>query len=73
MRGQRQAILEHLQTKGSITSMEAFNMYGATRLPAVVFDLRKMGYDIETHDIVRKNRYGETCTFAKYVLHEEVE
>lgn len=71
MRGQRKAILDHLESKGNITSMEAFTLYGATRLSAIVFDLRKMGYDIETHDIVSKNRYGEHCTFAKYVLNKE--
>ena len=71
MRGQTGAVLEHLRTKGSITSMEAFTLYGATRLAVIIFRLRKLGYDIETHDMVRKNRYGETCTFAKYVLNKE--
>lgn len=67
MRGQSGAILEHLKTYGSLTSMEAFEKYGATRLAARIHEFRKLGYDIETHELVRKNRYGETCTFAKYV------
>ena len=71
MRGQRAAVLEHLKEHGSITSMEAFEKYGATRLSAIIFDFRKLGYDITTHELVRKNRYGETCVFAKYVLNKE--
>lgn len=69
MRGQSGAILEHLKTYGSITSMEAFETYGATRLSARIYEYRKLGYDIETRDITTKNRFGETCTYAKYVYH----
>lgn len=67
MRGQREAVLNHLQTYGTITSMEAFDLYGATRLAAIVHDFRKMGYDIETCELVGKNRFGEVCQYAKYV------
>lgn len=70
MKGQRQAILKHLQTQGSITSMEAFQKYGATRLSAIIFNFRKMGYDIDTHIIVGKNRYGSTCQYAEYRLED---
>ena len=70
MRGQRRAVLEHLEKFGSITSMEAFEKYGATRLSAIIFEFRKLGYDIETRDVTTKNRYGETCTYAKYVLNK---
>ena len=34
-------ILNHLITKGSITSWEAIKEYGITRLSAVIFNLRK--------------------------------
>ena len=67
MRGQRGAVLDHLQSYGELTSMEAFEKYGATRLAAIVFDLKKMGHDIETREIVGKNRFGETCVYAKYI------
>ena len=70
MKGQKKAILEHLQNSGSITSMEAFEQYGATRLSAIIFDLRKLGYDIETKDIATKNRYGNTCVYARYVMNK---
>ena len=64
---QTKAILEHLVNVGSITSMEAFELYGCTRLSARIFDLRKKGYDIETRMIAGKTRYGTSCEYAKYV------
>lgn len=67
MRGQRGAILEHLKSESSITSMEAFQKYGATRLSAIIFEFRKLGYDIETQELLTKNRYGETTRYGKYV------
>lgn len=48
--------------------MEAFQKYGATRLSAIIFDFRKMGYDIVTHIIVGKNRYDGTSQYAEYRL-----
>ena len=69
-KNQMTEVLNHLQTKGNITSMEAFELYGVTRLSAKIYNLRKRGYDIETLDVVGKTRYGETCTYAKYIYHE---
>ena len=68
MRGQKKRVLDHLHMHGTITSMEAFRLYGITRLAAVVFDLRKLGYDIVTMDVTEHNRYGEPTTFARYYL-----
>lgn len=64
-------VLKHLKVKGSITSMEAFKLYGATRLSAIIFTLRKRGYDITTEDGSCVDRYGHTCNYAKYILHED--
>ena len=59
-------VLNHLKEKGSITSMEAINEFGATRLSAIIFNLRKH-YDIETIEMVCNDRYGHECHFAKYM------
>ena len=67
MRGSRQVILNHLERYGGLTSAEAFNDYGVTRLAAVIHDLRNMGYDIVTQDCMGKTRFGETCKYARYV------
>lgn len=65
---QEEKVLRHLKELGSITSWEAIMEYGITRLSAVIFNLRKQGYFIESERITTKNRFGEPCTFAKYML-----
>ena len=62
-------ILKYLQKNGSITSMEAFEHFHATRLAAVIFQLRKRGHNITTVDCVGRNSYG-TYKYAKYILEE---
>ena len=64
-------VKEHLENYGTITSWQAIQQYGATRLSDIIFRLRKQGYDIETKDETTKDRNGNTCTFAKYILHRE--
>ena len=66
---QKADVLEHLKKYGKITSMEAIKNYGATRLSAIIYDLRhKDGYDIVTNTIAVKNRYGHTSQIAEYSL-----
>ena len=67
---QKEAVLEWLKTDGSITSMEAFEHLGITRLSAVVFDLRKLGYAISSEDMTITNRYGKQVHFSRYKLEE---
>lgn len=68
---QRERVLQYIKDFGSISSMEAFKDLGATRLSAVIFDLRKAGYPIATKTEKTKNRYGETVYFARYYLMED--
>ena len=65
---QNKRVLEHLQDKGTITSMEAFTDYGITRLSGRIFDLREQGYPIAKRMIIKKNRFGEECRVAEYSL-----
>ena len=71
MRGQRQAVMNHLLTHGEITSMEAYELYGCTRLAALIFDFRHMGYKISTLEEKGKNRFGESTKYARYVMSKE--
>ena len=64
-------VLNHLQNYGTITSWQAIQQYGATRLSDIIFRLRKQGYDIETKTECAKDRNGNTCQLAKYVLNRE--
>lgn len=66
-RGQAKMILKHLKTKKTITSMEAFELYGATRLSSHIFAFRKAGYDIRNQWVETENRYGENCRYVKYI------
>lgn len=61
-------VLKHLKIHKTITSMEAINLYGATRLSAIIYDLRASGYNIVTHKATDKNRYGNSTTYAVYEL-----
>ena len=71
MKGSKTRILNHFKNHGSITSMEAFQYYGITRLSARIKDLRDLGYDIVTIMMESINRYGESTRYAKYVLKGE--
>ena len=64
---QNEMILDHLKMFGSITPMKAIEEYGCLRLAARISDLKDKGYYIRTDHISRKNRFGKTVTFAKYV------
>jgi len=61
-------VKKHLIKKKSITSWEAIINYKATRLSAIIFNLRKSGWNIATNPITSKDRHGNVTTFAKYVL-----
>ena len=67
MKGSKLRILNHLEKHSSLTSMEAFQLYGVTRLAARIKELRDAGYDIKTLMFESVNRYGESVRFAKYV------
>lgn len=63
-----QKVLEHLQNKGTITSLEAIEHYGATRLSAIIYNLRKRGYNIQTVDVPFVDRFGTQSVYGKYIL-----
>ena len=63
-----QVILEHLRKYKTITSMEAFEMYGFTRLSATIFTLRKSGVKIGMTWEAGINRYGNPVKWGRYFL-----
>ena len=65
-----QAVLDWLQTHASISSMEAIQSFGATRLSAIIFNLRKRGYNIETVMVDGRDRFGNQTRFARYYLRD---
>lgn len=63
------AILNHLEQYGSIDTFTAFNDYGATRLSAIIYNLRH-NYDltIQSKEIEFKDRYGNNASYVEYIL-----
>lgn len=64
-------VLRHLQEFGSITSWEAIKEYGATRLSAIIFNLKKKGYTFADEQVDFTDRYGYPGHFKKYILINE--
>lgn len=65
---QNEKILRHLKQYGSITTMDAFMMYGITRLSARISDLRDKGIEIISKTEKSRNRDGRWVYFDRYVL-----
>jgi hypothetical protein len=69
---QTESVLAHLEKYGSITSMDAIQLYGATRLSAIIYDLRhKEGYTIETEIETVPTRHGTHSNIARYRLRKD--
>ena len=71
MRGKTKKVLEYLKSNGSITSLEAYDLFRATRLSAIIFNLRKYGYKIISMPESYTNEQGETSHYARYVYEEK--
>ncbi len=65
---QKSRILRHIQDYNSITSWDSYMEYGITRLSAIIFVLKKEGYEFTDEWISSKNRYNEKTQFKKYIL-----
>lgn len=61
-------VLNHLKEEGSIDSWTAIQRYGATRLSAIIFVLRKRGFDIVSipHSVLDRN--NNVCNYTNYKL-----
>lgn len=63
---QTQAVRDYLVAGNGLTSLEAIQKFGCTRLSAKIFDLRKKGYAIESEPIDVYDRYGNRTQVARY-------
>ena len=70
-RGSTKEVLEYLETNEYLTSMQAWEMWGVTRLAAIIHNLRRAGYDIDTVRVETTTRFGETTNYARYILRGE--
>ena len=61
-----------MKENGSITSWEDIREFGATRLSAIIYNLRyRRGLNITTKNERSKNRYGDPVSYARYYLEEK--
>lgn len=67
---QQSRVLNHLRQNGSITPLEAMNLYGIYRLSVHVWRPRKKGYNIVTVEQDGKNKLGEDVKYGRYILIE---
>ena len=61
-------ILEYLKKRKGITSKDAFEKFGVTRLSAIIFCLRQAGHYIVSYPMEGKNRFGEPVRYVEYRL-----
>lgn len=65
---QNQMVLSHMTKHKTITSMDAFSIYGITRLSARIYDLRERGHKIGMVWENGTNRYGEPTHYGRYFI-----
>ncbi len=65
---QQEMVLKHLKEGKEISPLEALTKYGSLRLGAIIFNLRKEGYNISTRLEYHKNKSGNTSHYAVYKL-----
>ena len=68
---QKDRVLDHLKEQGTITSWEAIQNYGITRLSEYIRQLRHDGYIIASNWTENINRYGDKVRHVIYELKEK--
>lgn len=68
---QKQAVLNHLLSGKGLSSIQAINLYGITRLGAIILILKKEGYVINSRREKVKNRFGHTSNPSIYSISKE--
>lgn len=67
-KGQMKAIKDYLLAGNTLTSMDAYRLFGCTKLPSRIHDLRESGMNISTTMVEGETRYGTTSRYARYKL-----
>ncbi|MDD5789244.1 MAG: helix-turn-helix domain-containing protein [Spirochaetia bacterium] len=62
----QQRVFDYIVENGSITSMEAIQNFGETRISARIFELKDKGVPITSEYIKVTNRFGESRNVKKY-------
>jgi len=65
----RADVLAALEAGESLTSLEAWQRFGTSRLAADVWELRRMGWPIESIETMVRCREGRSARVASYRMH----
>ncbi len=65
---QRAKILKHIRTNGSLTTLEAREELGIMHPGGRVMELRKQGFEIETHWINEVDTAGKEHRTGRYLF-----
>lgn len=71
MLSQANKVMNYLENNPSITSMQAINLFGCTRLAAVIYLLKKRGVPIISVKKIGFTRDGYQTMYAEYSLDNE--
>ena len=74
MKTRKEVILSALKrrTRRGITSKDAWEDFGISRLSDVIYALRQDGHEIDSNFVEVKTRYGKT-RISQYILTKEAE
>lgn len=65
-KSQKEQILAHIEKYGSITPLEAQQFYGCMRLGALIWDIRRDGYDIVSEIVEVPTKNDGKARVAQY-------
>lgn len=69
---QTDQVLAYMRAHGGITSRQAYDDLGVTRLSARIANLKDRGLEIKAERVKARNRYGLPVSFNKYYVMEDV-
>ena len=70
---QLDALLKYFIQNGGLTTFEAFERFGCTRLAARVLELSRKGYRFRKDPVEVVTRYGAKVTVTRYTLLDRCE
>lgn len=68
---QHSLILSYMKEHGSITTYEAYEQLGITKLTTRISELKGAGFDIRQRTESGLNRFGKPVTYNRYWLVED--
>ena len=65
-------IIKRMWKKGSITNKEAVDEFGCYRLSGRIYDIRKMGINVQSEMVTVPRRDGSLARVARYTIKGEI-